>query len=199
MVSEANDGVVRGRRTPPILLVGGGGVISGFYPEFTVSKTPTYSLAKMFRSRSLCQYLVEQREQVLVRLKVEHSDFATLNNQRFGSQFMGKVWEGALVAALLLCGRAHGERVKSLLQCCSLFASHTCSPYARLDRHRVVLEQVANPSSLLLFYRRRTASTAGSSSAGGVKDDAMGLSDPIRPDDLDELRVEVCTDAEGVC
>lgn len=37
------------------------------------------------------QYLVEKRDQVLVRLKVEHSDFPTLNNQRFGSQFMGKV------------------------------------------------------------------------------------------------------------
>ncbi|CAN0347442.1 unnamed protein product, partial [Discosporangium mesarthrocarpum] len=37
------------------------------------------------------QYLVEKREQVLVRLRVEHSNFPTLNNQRFGSQFMGKV------------------------------------------------------------------------------------------------------------
>lgn len=46
------------------------------------------------RSRGLAyraQYLVEKRDQVLVRLKVEHSDFPTLNNQRFGSQFMGKV------------------------------------------------------------------------------------------------------------
>ncbi|CAN0462798.1 unnamed protein product, partial [Hapterophycus canaliculatus] len=37
------------------------------------------------------QYLIEKRDQVLVRLRVEHSDFPTLNNQRFGSQFMGKV------------------------------------------------------------------------------------------------------------
>ena len=30
-------------------------------------------------------------EHVLVRLKVEHSGFSTLNNQRFGSRFVGEV------------------------------------------------------------------------------------------------------------
>ncbi|CAN0187103.1 unnamed protein product, partial [Laminaria digitata] len=81
------------------------------------------------------QYLVEKRDQVLVRLKVEHSDFPTLNNQRFGSQFMGKV---------------------------------------------------ANPSDLLLFYRRRNA--GGAAAGGGAR--VSGLSDPIRPDSLDDVRVE---------
>ncbi|CAB1100076.1 unnamed protein product [Ectocarpus sp. CCAP 1310/34] len=85
---------------------------------------------------------IEKRNQVLVRLKVEHSDFPTLNNQRFGSQFMGKV---------------------------------------------------ANPSDLLLFYRRRNAGggAAGDSALGGGKSSRSGgLSDPIRPDNLADIRVE---------
>jgi double-strand break repair protein MRE11 len=37
------------------------------------------------------KYKLEKPEQVLVRLKVEHSGFSTLNNQRFGSTFVGEV------------------------------------------------------------------------------------------------------------
>ena len=37
------------------------------------------------------KYFIKQPEKVLVRLKVEHSGFTTLNNQRFGSQFVGEV------------------------------------------------------------------------------------------------------------
>ena len=37
------------------------------------------------------KYSIKQPEKVLVRLKVEHSGFSTLNNQRFGSQFVGEV------------------------------------------------------------------------------------------------------------
>lgn len=36
-------------------------------------------------------YRVQHPEQVLVRLKVEHSGFTTLNNSRFGSQFVNEV------------------------------------------------------------------------------------------------------------
>eukprot|EP01082_Thalassiosira_pseudonana_P015566 g14358.t1 g14358 contig9:1664367-1666563(-) len=36
-------------------------------------------------------YTLQSPEQVLVRLKVEHSGFTTLNNQRFGSRFVGEV------------------------------------------------------------------------------------------------------------
>eukprot|EP00752_Nemacystus_decipiens_P013425 g11888.t1 len=90
------------------------------------------------------EYLVEKRDQVLVRLKVEHSDFPTLNNQRFGSQFMGKV---------------------------------------------------ANPADLLLFYRRhnfdgRAAGGSGTAAGGSTSRSRGGLSDPIRPDNLADLRVE---------
>ncbi|CAM9729506.1 unnamed protein product, partial [Choristocarpus tenellus] len=88
------------------------------------------------------EYLVAKRDQVLVRLRVEHSDFPTLNNQRFGSQFMGKV---------------------------------------------------ANPSDLLLFYRRRASGGAGGDGlCSGLKGKGGGggLWDPVRPDSLDEVRVE---------
>ena len=37
------------------------------------------------------KYTLQYPEQVLVRLKVEHSGLATLNNQRFGSRFVGEV------------------------------------------------------------------------------------------------------------
>ena len=37
------------------------------------------------------KYTLQEPDRVLVRLKVEHSGFATLNNQRFGSQFVGQV------------------------------------------------------------------------------------------------------------
>ena len=37
------------------------------------------------------KYMLQNPEHVLVRLKVEHSGFTTLNNQRFGSRFVGEV------------------------------------------------------------------------------------------------------------
>lgn len=37
------------------------------------------------------QYSLDEPDRVLVRLKVEHSGFTTLNNQRFGSRFVGEV------------------------------------------------------------------------------------------------------------
>lgn len=37
------------------------------------------------------KYTLQYPDQVLVRLKVEHSGFTTLNNQRFGSRFVGEV------------------------------------------------------------------------------------------------------------
>lgn len=37
------------------------------------------------------KYVIKNPERVLVRLKVEHTGFTTLNNQRFGSQFVGQV------------------------------------------------------------------------------------------------------------
>ena len=37
------------------------------------------------------KYALRNPEKVLVRLKVEHTGFTTLNNQRFGSKFVGQV------------------------------------------------------------------------------------------------------------
>jgi double-strand break repair protein MRE11 len=37
------------------------------------------------------KYTLQKPSQVLVRLKVEHSGFTTLNNQRFGAKFVGEV------------------------------------------------------------------------------------------------------------
>lgn len=35
--------------------------------------------------------IIQQPEEILIRLKVEHSGFTTLNNQRFGARFVGRV------------------------------------------------------------------------------------------------------------
>jgi double-strand break repair protein MRE11 len=37
------------------------------------------------------KYKIDKPDQVLVRLRVEHSGFSTLNNQRFGAKFVGDV------------------------------------------------------------------------------------------------------------
>jgi len=37
------------------------------------------------------KYILQKPKQVLVRLKVDHSGFSTLNNQRFGAKFVGDV------------------------------------------------------------------------------------------------------------
>lgn len=55
------------------------------------------------------KYHIKEPDRVLVRLKVEHTGFTTLNNQRFGSQFVGQVvsllasWSDLPWNALLLC------------------------------------------------------------------------------------------------
>ena len=36
-------------------------------------------------------YRLQKRQEVLVRLRVDHAQFSTLNNQRFGAQFVGQV------------------------------------------------------------------------------------------------------------
>lgn len=37
------------------------------------------------------KYKLEKPDEVLIRLKVEHTGFTTLNNQRFGARFVGEV------------------------------------------------------------------------------------------------------------
>ena len=37
------------------------------------------------------KHKLEKRDQVLVRIRVEHSGFTTLSNQRFGARFVGDV------------------------------------------------------------------------------------------------------------
>ncbi|EED92561.1 predicted protein, partial [Thalassiosira pseudonana CCMP1335] len=49
------------------------------------------NLVSYFECMSVENYTLQSPEQVLVRLKVEHSGFTTLNNQRFGSRFVGEV------------------------------------------------------------------------------------------------------------
>jgi hypothetical protein len=57
-----------------------------------------------------CKYTIKNPERVLVRLKVEHTGFTTLNNQRFGSQFVGQVANPSDI--LLFHKRRGGESAK---------------------------------------------------------------------------------------
>jgi double-strand break repair protein MRE11 len=50
--------------------------------------------------RDKLHYHVEKPEQVLVRLKVEHSGFSTLHNQRFGSRFVNSIVSNSVAADL---------------------------------------------------------------------------------------------------
>lgn len=63
------------------------------------------------------KHRLNKPEEVLVRLRVEHSGFSTLNNQRFGANFIGKV---ANVSDILVRTRFHYQ--------CSLTPwYHSCS------------------------------------------------------------------------
>jgi len=49
-------------------------------------------LEQMFQSNNpKLKYEIQKPDQVLVRLRVDHSGFSTLNNQRFGSRFVGEI------------------------------------------------------------------------------------------------------------
>ena len=49
------------------------------------------------------KYSIKNPEKVLVRLKVEHTGFTTLNNQRFGSQFVGQVVSCHAIFVFIKC------------------------------------------------------------------------------------------------
>ena len=53
--------------------------------------TENASNSDSFRKMQTQKYKLKNPEEVLVRLKVEHSGFTTLNNQRFGAQFVGQI------------------------------------------------------------------------------------------------------------
>ena len=48
------------------------------------------------------KYKLEKPDEVLIRLKVEHSGFSTLNNQRFGAKFVGQVANPVRTVSLLV-------------------------------------------------------------------------------------------------
>ena len=56
-------------------------------------------------------YRPENLDQILVRLKVEHSGFGTINNQRFGSKFVEEV------------SNLYDSELKWLIQSCIFYIS----------------------------------------------------------------------------
>lgn len=66
-------------------------------------------------------YAVQKPDQVLVRLKVEHSGFTTLNNQRFGAKFVNEVVSSDR-SPVLVCESGF---VVCIVTCSPLFRSHS--------------------------------------------------------------------------
>lgn len=112
------------------------------------------------------KYILKNPEKVLVRLKVEHTGFTTLNNQRFGSKFVGQVVS---------------------IRFCMNFP-----PFARLWPHMSHTNTQANPSDILLFYKRRQAevATGGKGGASRKKRRVAGLDVPLEPEDLEQINIE---------
>ena len=117
-------------------------------------------------------YHVEKPEQVLVRLKVEHSGFTTLHNQRFGSQFVNDVVSSAV--------NSSSASSWSSLTLYLLFDSHTFQIY--------VLQ--ANPSDILLFHRKRTTDATSSNKKKKSTAEKGLYAEPIPPEDLDEINID---------
>lgn len=114
------------------------------------------------------KYTIKNPEQVLVRLKVEHSGFTTLNNQRFGSRFVGEV--------VSLAGLG---RLKYYMP------YYYCPHFSFALTNNCIFLQQANPSDILLFHKRRSAESA---KKGAPKKRSLNI--PTEPDDLDEINIE---------
>lgn len=61
------------------------------------------------------KYKLENRDAVLVRVKVDHSGFTTLNNQRFGAKFVGHVVSFWIVMSCWFHGSLTQSRMSYLL------------------------------------------------------------------------------------
>jgi len=62
-----------------------------FEEQLQDSETLQVPSSQEFRKLPAQKYTVSQPQMVLIRLKVEHSGFTSLNNQRFGAQFVSEV------------------------------------------------------------------------------------------------------------
>jgi Mre11 DNA-binding presumed domain. len=123
-------------------------------------------------------YRVEKPNQVLVRLKVEHSGFSTLHNQRFGSQFVNDVVSDMFFLFL------NDGTIDVYLASRLIFIHHV---YILLYNHQ------ANPSDILLFFRRRASSASSATSkkkSDKSKVDKSLMLEPIAPVELDEINIE---------
>ena len=98
---------------------------------------------------------------------MEHSGFTTLNNQRFGSRFVGEV---VSTFVKLFC-----FDLTEPLQTDTPFFS---APHLQ-----------ANPSDILLFHKKRGAESANTKGAA-KKRAAKGPNIPTEPEELEELNVE---------
>ena len=110
------------------------------------------------------KYEVQKPERVLVRLKVEHAGFSTLNNQRFGAQFVEEV-------------------VRDIAQDNSIHTFPFNAPLA----HWYPCPFQANPSDILLFHKKRQAESA---KKGASKKRSSALDIPTEPEDLEKINVD---------
>ena len=137
---------------------------------------------------------LQKPQQVLLRLKVEHSGFATLNNQRFGAKFVGEVVSrGACRPMLVFSFSTNCSSCWCCVWACTgqpgkantVVRKGVCGS-RRKDSH------LCTQSDLLLFHRRKQSDEQGSGKhGGGAKKGSNNLLDkPIAPEELEEMNVE---------
>ena len=125
------------------------------------------------------KYKIIDPEQVLIRLRVEHAGFASLNNQRFGSRFVGEV---VRLLQYVLCN----NRMNVFFHGSNLQIQFTVFNILSLCYLSITIQ--ANPSDILLFHKRRAVVTKEEKER---KDKLLSAFDqPIAPIDLAEVNVE---------
>ncbi len=109
------------------------------------------------------KHILNKEDEVLVRLKVDHTGFAAVNNQRFGAKFVGEVANPV-------------SRGKPYKPTCSIHAS-------LLLTLRIVLFFVLPQTDILLFHRKK-------SEGSGTRGKSIKEIEPIEPTEIDEMNIE---------
>lgn len=102
------------------------------------------------------KYKLHRPEEVLVRIRVEHSGFSTINNQRFGAQFVGKV---ANPGDILLFHRKKDPRLASTVKRKALQPVPP-EELERTDMFDLIKGQLEAPDSKLSFFKETDLSLA---------------------------------------
>jgi double-strand break repair protein MRE11 len=136
------------------------------------ARTEGNVLAKFFmeghpaHGKSPLKNVIQKEDEVLVRLKVDHTGFAAMNNQRFGAKFVGQV-----ANPVSTCSYAHILLSWRIMACNEVilifYCSHSLTKIMQTD--------------ILLFHRKRAESGPKSKPTKEIK--------PIEPSEIGEIDI----------